>query len=280
MPELPEAETIRCQLEREIVGSTVRRIEVHIPRAAREQGSLKELARLVEGRRVQEVGRRGKAVLIYLNSKRPSTVIIRLGMTGQIRVVPAAEPIAKHTSATLALSGRLHVRFIDQRQFGSITARPGHRIEEMPEFQDYGPEPFSDEFTPAYLKQAFARRSADLESVLMNQKVVAGIGKIYADEICFRAGLRPKRVANRLTGPMRLRLWQAAREVLAEAISCRGSSARDETYTDLYGLPGRFQDRLQVYQRTGEPCRACGTPIRRAKMAGGRGMHWCPKCQL
>jgi len=279
MPELPEAETIRRQLEKEVVGASVRRIEVHLARAAREQGSPKELAALVEGRRIEQVGRRGKAVLLFLNHKRPSTLIIRLGMTGLIRVVSPQEPLDKHTSATLVLAGRRQIRFVDQRQFGSITARPGHDIDRTPEFAGYGPEPFSDAFTPEYLKQAFSRRSADLESVLMNQNVIAGIGKIYADEICFRAGIRPNRAANKLTGPLRQRLWEATRQVLSEAIAGGGSSARDETFADVYGIPGRFQDRLMAYQRTGEPCRVCGTPIRRARIAGGRGMHWCPKCQ-
>jgi len=279
MPELPEAETIRCQLEREIVGAIVKRVQVHIARAAREQGSLEELARLVERRRIMQVGRRGKALLLYLDSKNPSTLIIRLGMTGLIRVLPARGPLGKHTAATLELSDKRKVHFIDQRQFGSITARRGHNIDEMPEFADYGPEPLSEAFSLEYLREALRRRSAQVESVLMSQNIVAGIGKIYSDEILFRAGIRPGRPANRLTGAMRQRLWEAVREVLREAISCGGSSARDETYADIYGMPGQFQERLMVYQRTGEPCRVCGVPIRRAKIAGGRGMHWCPKCQ-
>ena len=286
MPELPEAETIRCQLEPEVAGVTIRKMRVLIARAAREHQSPRELARLVEGRRIVRVGRRGKAVVLFLEGgsgrgrARPTTLIIRLGMTGLIQVVPAKEPIAKHTAALLELADGRQIRFVDQRQFGLISARPGHDVDAMPEFEGYGPEPLSDEFSPEYLKRAFARRSAQLEVVLMDQKVIAGIGKIYADEICFRAGLRPTRRASGLTGPMRQRLWQATREVLAEAIQCRGSSANDETYRDLYGMPGEFQKRLYVYQRTGEPCRVCGTPIRRTPMPGGRGMHWCPKCQL
>jgi len=279
MPELPEAETIRRQLEKEITGATLRRVEVHISRAAREQGSLKELADLTAGRKIVRVGRRGKAVLLYLDSKRPAALIIRLGMTGLIRVLSAKEPLDKHTSATVELSDRRQVRFIDQRQFGSITARPGHDVDAMPEFRDYGPDPFSDEFTPEYLKEAFARRGIGVEVALMNQNIVAGIGKIYSDEILFRAGIRPTKAANKLTGPMRRRLWEATREVLQEAVSRRGSSAMDETYRDVYGMAGEFQARLMVYQRSGEPCLACGTPIRRTRMTGGRAMHWCPKCQ-
>jgi len=294
MPELPEAETIRCQLEPEVAGATIRKVRVLIPRAAREHKSPRELARLVEGRRIVRVGRRGKAVVLFLRSGcfgsalpkqraasrgGEATLIIRLGMTGLIRVVPAKEPVTKHTAAVLELEDGRHLRFLDQRQFGLISARPGHDPDATPEFEGYGPEPFSDEFSPEYLKQAFARRGAQLEVVLMDQKVIAGIGKIYADEICFCAGLRPTRRANGLTGPMRERLWKATREVLAEAVQCRGSSAADETYRDLYGMPGEFQKRMYVYQRTGEPCRACGTPIKRTPMPGGRAMHWCPTCQ-
>jgi len=294
MPELPEAETIRCQLESEVAGATIRKVRVLIPRAAREHVSAREMSRLVVGRRIARVGRRGKAVLLLLEGggghsrpatrsgqvARPASLIIRLGMTGLIRVVPAKEPIDKYTAAVLELEDERQIRFLDQRQFGLISARPGHDPDAMPEFEGYGPEPFSDEFSPEYLKRAFARRGAQLEVVLMDQKVIAGIGKIYADEICFRAGLRPTRRANGLTGPMRERLWRATREVLAEAIRCRGSSAVDEGYRDVYGNRGQFQERMYVYQRTGERCRVCGTPIKRTPMAGGRGMHWCPKCQL
>jgi formamidopyrimidine-DNA glycosylase len=280
MPELPEAETIRCQLESEVAGATIRKVRVLIPRAAREHVSAREMSRLVVGRRIARVGRRGKAVLLFLDGDKPATLVIRLGMTGLIRVVPAKEPVAKYTAAVLELEDGRQIRFLDQRQFGLISARPGHDPDAMPEFEGYGPEPFSDEFSPEYLKRAFARRGAQLEVVLMDQKVIAGIGKIYADEICFRAGLRPTRRANGLTGPMRERLWKATREVLAEAIQCRGSSAVDEGYRDVYGNRGQFQERMYVYQRTGEPCRVCGTPIKRTPMPGGRGMHWCPKCQL
>jgi formamidopyrimidine-DNA glycosylase len=279
MPELPEAETIRCQLEREIIGARVRRLTVHIPRIAREHSSTQELKKLVEGRQIERVGRRGKALLIHLNGKKATTLIVRLGMTGLLRVVPAEEPMANGTAATLELGDGRHLRFLDQRLFGALIARSGHDVDRIPEFEDYGPDPLSDLFTLDYLKEVLARRTANLENVLMDQHVIAGVGKIYADEICFRAGLRPGRRARGLTGPMRERLWRAVREVLSSAIECRGSSAADETYRDVYGMPGSFQERHCVYQRTGEPCRVCTSAIRRTRMPGGRGMHWCPTCQ-
>jgi formamidopyrimidine-DNA glycosylase len=279
MPELPEAETIRRQLENEVVGKTVRQVELHDPRVARAHRSGAELADLVAGRRIAGVGRRGKAPLLFLDGKRPVTLIFRLGMTGVLRVVPAKTSVEQTAVASLVLSGAKQLRFLDQRRFGSMTARPGHDVDAMPEFEHYGPDPFSEDFTPDHLKRAFSRRTAKLELVLMDQGVVAGVGKIYADEICFRAGLRPGRRAGGLTGPMRERLWRVTREVLSDGIGARGSSGRDETYRDVYGMPGAFQDRMCVYQRTGEPCPVCGTAIRRTRIPGGRGMHWCPKCQ-
>ncbi len=279
MPELPEAETIRRQLEGEVVGATVRRLEVHDPRVARNHGSPRELAGMVEGRRIVGVGRRGKAPLLFLDTKRPVMLVFRLGMTGLLQLFPATGAAPKGAVATLHLSSGRNVHFVDQRRFGSLAAYPGHDPDETPEFEGYGPEPFSDALARDYLKQALARRKAKLDLVLMDQHVIAGIGKIYSDEICFRAGIRPGRAARSLTAAERERLFCAIREVLEEGIGARGSSARDETYRDLYGIPGRFQDRMYVYQRAGEPCRVCGTAIRRTALPGGRGMHWCPRCQ-
>jgi formamidopyrimidine-DNA glycosylase len=279
MPELPEAETIRRQLAAEVTGSTIRRLELLHPRSWRAHRSPEELTSLVEGRRIVKVGRRGKAPYLLLNTKRPSVLIFRLGMTGLIRVMANREPSDKPPVAVLVLSGGRDIRFYDQRLFGELVAFPTHDVDSTPEFAHYGPEPFSEDFTLEYLKGQLSRRSAKLVDVLMNQQIIAGIGKIYSDEICFRAGVRPGRKASSLTGPMRERLWRASREVLSVGIESRGSSAKDETYRDIYGIPGRFQDRMMVYQRTGQPCRVCGTPIRRASIAGGRGMHWCPKCQ-
>jgi len=279
MPDLPEAETIRRQLEAEVTGSTVGRLDLLHPRSWRAHRSPEELTSLVKGRRIVGVGRRGKAPYLLLDSKRPSVLIFRLGMTGLIRVTAQKEPSERPPVAVLSLSGRREIRFHDQRLFGEMVAFPTHDVDCTPEFAHYGPEPFSDEFTLDYLRQRFSHRSAKLVDVLMNQQIIAGIGKIYSDEICFRAGVRPGRRASSLTGPMRERLWRAAREVLSVGIESRGSSAKDETYRDIYGVPGRFQDRMMVYQRTGQPCRVCGTPIKRASIAGGRGMHWCPKCQ-
>ncbi len=274
MPELPEAETARRHLEAEVTGARIRRAEVHGSRSARAHESPEELTSLVEGKKIVRVGRRGKAVLLHLDGKQPATLIIRLGMSGYVRLAKKGEEREKHLAGALVLSDGREIRYIDPRTFGQMVARPGHDPDTMPEFEGYGPEPLSQDFTPEHLKQVLGHRTIGLEAALMNQQLVSGIGKIYADEICYRAGLRPTRRVSTLTGPMRQRLWQATREVLTEACDLGGTTTGDESWPY-----GRFQDKLYVYQRTGEPCRVCGTPIRRTRMAGGRGMHWCPKCQ-
>ena len=279
MPELPEAETIARQLAAQAVARIVRKVTVRSPRAVRSHRSRAEFARLVEGRRIAAVGRRGKAVLLFLNGKGPATLIVRLGMSGQLRLSPSRRKLEDHARAILQLSGGCQLRFIDPRQFGLLVARNGAAVDQLPEFWGYGPEPLSPEFTPTSLRRALARRSARLGVALMDQRLVAGIGKIYADEACFRAGLAPARPANSLAEGDCRRLWSAVRRVLRAAIRLQGTSSADEAYLDSYGNRGRFRERLMVYQRTGQPCRVCGTRIKRQRLTGGRGLHWCPRCQ-
>jgi len=279
MPELPEAETIACQLARAAGGRTVREVLVYSPRAVRSQRSRREFARLVEGKRIAGLGRRGKAVLVFLDGKEPTTVVIRLGMSGRLQVCPSRRKLENHTRALFRLSGGRQLRFIDPRQFGLLVAHRGTAAEAFPEFRAYGPEPLSPEFTPAHLARALSRRSCRLGIALMDQRLVAGIGKIYSDEICFRARLSPLRTAASLSEADCRRLWRATRRVLRSAVRLQGTSSADGAYRDAHGDYGRFRTRLMVYQRTGQPCRICATPIRRERIPGGRGLHWCPRCQ-
>jgi formamidopyrimidine-DNA glycosylase len=288
MPELPEAETIARQLRSEIIGAQIDRVQVRHPRSIRRRGAENEnpnpgfasrrarFARALRGRRITGVGRRGKAVLLTLDDA--DTLVVRLGMSGQILVRPTGTPREKAARVILGL-GERELRFVDPRTFGQMAVRRGTGPDAFPDFWEYGPEPLSPKFTPAYLAAALRGRRTRIGVALMDQHLVAGIGKIYADEICFRAGLRPTRLAGRLTRPMLQRLWRAARQVLREAIRCCGTTDADGAYLDAFGQAGRFRTRLRVYRRTGQPCRVCGTPIRRTRLSGGRGMHWCPVCQ-
>ena len=275
MPELPEAETIRRQLACEIIGRRVESVQVLRPSAVRRHRSAQEFASLVTGRAISAVGRRGKAVIFTLDGV---TVVVHLGMTGQLVIVGPGEPLDRHTRVVFELDDGRQLWFVDQRTFGDLAAYPETDWGRIPDLAKYGPEPLGPQFGIDYLRRALPRRSAKIQAVLMDQHFVAGIGKIYADEITHAARIHPNRAANSLDeGEMR-RLVRATRAVLRRAIEHGGTSAADEKYVDAYRNNGGFQLLLNTYQRTGEPCRRCGRPIERILMQG-RGAHFCPRCQ-
>lgn len=311
MPELPEAETIRRQLAERVAGRRIERVTVNLPAAVSEHDSPEEFVSLVQGRTIADVARRGKAVVFLLNhvnpvnpvhssnrmmrrqdshdshvnpvhssegAERPLALICRLGMTGRLLMRTPEEPEEKHTHVVLGLSGGLDVRYVDPRKFGMMVARAGHDLDRTPEFAQYGPDALSEEFTPQYLYQALQGRRVVVELALMDQHLVAGIGKIYSDEACFGARVRPDRPANSLTLRGCRRLHQAIHQVLRDSIAARGTTIADGTYVDAEGQPGEFRFQLAVYGRAGQPCPTCGTPVER-KNIQGRGMHWCPRCQ-
>jgi formamidopyrimidine-DNA glycosylase len=277
MPELPEAETIRRQLEAEVLGRTIVAARARTARSVRRHRSCRDFSACVAGRKITAVGRRGKAVVLTLDGSR--TLIIRLGMTGTIRVVSAGEPLTKHTHVILSLDDGRDVRFEDVRKFGEAHVAMGADWARIPDLARLGPEPLSPQFTRAHLRGALRRRPGKIKLVLMDQGLVAGLGNIYTDEALWRARVHPMRAANTLSAPEVALLHHSIRGVLREAIKRGGTSARDETYRDVHGRPGYFGMELAVYQRTGQPCPRCGAPIARLPLASGRAAHFCPKCQ-
>ena len=197
--------------------------------------------------------------------------IVHLGMTGRLLVTAPEAPVDKHTHARLALAGGGELRFVDPRRFGRLEFRDLARAEG---FAGPGAEPLS--IGPADFAALFHRRRIAIKPALLNQKLLSGVGNIYADESLFRAGIRPRRAAGQLTRTQLERLRVALRQVLEHAIRLGGSSVSD--YVDADGARGFFQLEHCVYQRTGEPCRTCQTPIRRIVL-GGRSTHYCPRCQ-
>jgi formamidopyrimidine-DNA glycosylase len=192
-------------------------------------------------------------------------------MTGRLLVTTPEGPVAPHTHARLTLASGREVRFVDPRRFGRLEFRD---LERTAGFSAPGKEPLTinaDEFV-----ELFRGRRLAIKAALLNQSLLAGVGNIYADESLYRAGIRPSRLAGRLTGPKLERLRLAIREVLEHAIQLGGSSVSD--YVNADGVRGFFQLEHCVYLRTGLPCRRCGTPIQRI-LVGGRGTHYCPKCQ-
>jgi len=261
MPELPEVETVVRTLRPAIVGRRILNAEFRQLRVLR--GSPIKTIKALAGRRIQSIERHGKFIAIRLDR---GYLVVHLGMTGKL-LVNAEQTKFTHAIFTLD-QGMLH--YDDQRQFGRIEygdALPD-RVAAL------GPEPL--EITlPDFTARVRARKSP-IKAVLLNQSVVRGVGNIYADEALFRAGVHPKRAAASLGKARIERIYDAMREVLADAIESRGSSVSN--YVDADGRKGSFQLSHRVYRRTGEPCVKCGTAIRRIVLAQ-RGTHFCPKCQ-
>jgi formamidopyrimidine-DNA glycosylase len=262
MPELPEVETVVRSLA-PLAGRRIVSAEFRCPRVLR-GGDPDQMAARLQGRRIAAVKRHGKFILLSL--KPGGYLVIHLGMTGRLLL---GGPAGKHTHAILTLD-RGVLLYDDSRQFGSIQFS-----EKFPErVARLGPEPLEISF--ADFAAALRRRKTRVKALLLNQTFLRGLGNIYADEALFRAGIHPRAMASRLRTDRARRLHDAIVAVLTEAIAAGGSSISD--YVDAEGRKGFFQFSHRVYQRTGEPCVACGTPIRRVLVAQ-RSSHFCPKCQ-
>ena len=270
MPELPEVETTRRGIEPQVLG--VRVAEVIVRRRDLRQPVSKSIS-AIEGRRVTSVRRRAKYLLLEIDDG--STLLIHLGMSGSLQVAVAARPWRLHDHLGITLANNKQLRFHDPRRFGLVLRLTGNPLAH-PLLANLGPEPLDGDFTPAHLAAACAGRSAAIKHVIMDSKVVVGVGNIYASEALFRAGIRPLTRAGRVTKPRLTKLVAAIRAVLIEAIAEGGTTLRDFSQAD--GTPGYFKQRLCVYQRKGEPCRVCGTAIRHA-VTGQRATFWCPQCQ-
>jgi formamidopyrimidine-DNA glycosylase len=271
MPELPEVETTRRGISAALVGHSVASFVLREPRLRWrvEDG----LGRVLAGQRVIDVRRRAKYLLLALER---GTLIAHLGMSGSLRVMPAAAPLMTHDHYDLVLDTGLCLRFNDPRRFGSLHWCTGD-VEEHPLLASLGPEPLEENgLDAAYLARKARGRRAAVKLFLMDQRVVVGVGNIYASEALFRAGVRPRRAAGRLRRAEWERVVSAIRAVLGDAIRQGGTTLRD--YVNSDGSPGYFQQQLFVYERDGEPCRACGTAIRHL-VQGQRSTYFCPTCQ-
>ncbi|NPV59140.1 MAG: bifunctional DNA-formamidopyrimidine glycosylase/DNA-(apurinic or apyrimidinic site) lyase [Actinobacteria bacterium] len=272
MPELPEVEVIRRQLERELAGARIAGCEVMLPRLV-SHPSLSGYRRGVKGRRILEVGRRGKYLLLELDGDRE--LVIHLGMTGSLLLASPREERPRHTHIVFHLEDGRDLLYVDPRTFGETALLWGGDRRPLRGLHNLGPEPLSDEFTRERLRAALSGRCR-VKSALMDQSRVAGVGNIYADEALHRAGISPLRRAGDLGPEEAARLHRALREVLKEAIERGGSSVSD--YVDLRGDRGDFQDAHRVYRRAGLPCPRCGAAILREVICG-RGSYFCPSCQ-
>ena len=295
MPELPEVETTARGLAKRVAGERIASVWIG-DKSNILKSPAEEIVRTLTGARIERVRRVGKHLVIDLQVEDPSPArsaarakrprrqaaaqaggnasnsqaqwIIHLGMTGRMLVCDPADPRAKHTHLVAELASGRELRFVDPRRFGKLQVAAGA------DFQAPGNEPIGAD--RGKFAALFHGRKTPIKSALLNQKLLSGVGNIYADESLFRAGVRPRRRAASLSRAELARLYQALQEVLAEAILAGGSSISD--YVDASGEAGFFQLQHRVYGREGEPCLVCKTPIKRIVIAG-RSSHYCPKCQ-
>jgi formamidopyrimidine-DNA glycosylase len=269
MPELPEVETIARGLDKRIAGDRIESVWIgNKPEPLKSPAAL--IARTLEHARIDRVRRVGKHIVFDLAPQNGSGIrqwIVHLGMTGRMVVAAPKSEVAKHTHLIARLRSGKELRFVDPRRFGRLEVRQSS-------FSGPGTEPL--EITPAQLVRLFRGRKAPIKAALLNQKLLHGVGNIYADESLFRAGIRPRRRATSITRAQYAKLHKALRQVLKEAIAAGGSSVSD--YVDADGEEGFFQLQHRVYGREGEPCLVCKTPIKKI-VVGGRGTHYCPRCQ-
>ena len=300
MPELPEVETLRQDLGKEVVNKKIKSVAVTNGRSVRRHPSAKQFRALLEGRTIKSVGRLGKYLLLFLDNK--DTLVLHLGMSGQLlRVKSAKEPKPRHTHVVVTFVQGDELRYVDPRTFGEMFVS-SPRVDEavangsslpvgmasadgaalrrqVPELAHLGFDPIEDLMSWDRFGLLLRRRRTGLKALLMDQDFVSGIGNLYSDEILFTAGLRYDRPSDGLSATEVRRLYRAMVETLNDAIKHRGSTLVDEQYRDLFGKAGDYQGSHQVYDREGEPCRRCRNPIVRAKVAG-RSTFYCGHCQV
>lgn len=270
MPELPEVETTRRGVIARVRGRRVAAVRVYQPRLRWPVPGT--LGRDLPGQVIKSARRRGK----YLLFNTPAgTLIVHLGMSGSLRVLDPAPAPGPHDRVDIVFDGGRVLRLRDPRRFGCVLWTAGDPLRHAL-LRHLGPEPLSTEFNTGYLHAVSRRRRTPARALIMDGRVVVGVGNIYASEALFRAGIRPSRPAGRLSREHCKRLVAAIRTTLRAAIQAGGTSLRD--FSDSAGRPGYFRRKLMAYGRAGLPCRRCGAPIRRATM-GQRSAFYCPECQ-
>jgi formamidopyrimidine-DNA glycosylase len=299
MPELPEVETIRAALSRELTGKKIKSVAVTNGKLTKRHKSVKEFRALLEGHTVKSLGRLGKNLIFALDSG--NHLVVHLGMSGQLlRARSAKDPKPKHTHVVITFSPGGELRYVDPRMFGelfvSVAPPEGTKIDvspyaklavggdgvalraKIPELADLGIDPVEDVVGWDRLAAILRDRTTPLKAILTDQHVICGIGNIYADEILYTAGLRFDRPAGSLSTIEVRRLHRSIGEVLAEAIKHGGSTLSDEQFVDPDGKPGNYQNFHHVYGREGEACPRCRSLVKKLTVRG-RATYFCENCQ-
>src|SRR2546425_9536906 len=275
MPELPEVEHVVRALRRVIVDRTIVATEIRLAKLIA-PASTSVFKRKLKNSRITGLSRRGKYILIELNSDR--VLAVHLRMTGKFLYLNAEDDVPKHSHAIFYLDNERRLVFRDQRQFGVMKLVARTRLAKTKGIRELAPEPLSDDFSPSYLRDIIARSRRSLKTLLLDQTKVLGLGNIYAAEALFRARINPFKIAAQLSSPRVDRLHQAIREVLSAAITDSSTSRINLEHPNGFSYGEAFERFWQVYEREGEPCFKCGARIRRITH-GGRSTYWCPRCQ-
>ena len=271
MPELPEVETIVRSLREKLSGLRIREVKIFLKKCI--QGSCRNFAKNLVGRKITTIERRGKYIIIYLDNNQ--ALVIHLRMTGSLRFLPANAPLDKHTHLLITFHiPPWQLRFVDQRQFGRLCLIKKDKKEGLPILAKLGPEPL--QIDKQQFKQMINGQRRIIKSLLLDQTFIAGVGNIYADEVLYRTGIHPRQRTEFLPSSKIELLLKNLQDLLRQAIKQRGTSVR--TYVDAQGAPGGFQKFLLVYGREGEKCPKCEALIVREK-AAGRSTYYCPRCQ-
>lgn len=271
---------MRRDLEKDVVGRRIKEVEVkgskNAMRSIRRHKTRKEFTSQLVGRKIVKVERRGKYLLLTLDSG--DILVVHFGMSGQFQRGTGRVALPAHTHVVFTFQQGGDLRFVDPRTFGELFVSSPDEIGKIKELQHLAIDPLDQVFTWPTFQYLLAQRAAKMKPLMMDQKFISGLGNIYSDEVLFHAGLRYDRVSDTLSSQEVRRLYRAIQEILQDAIKLRGTTLEDEAYVDLFGKPGEYQTELKVYGREGLPCRRCRTPIQTIKIAQ-RNSYFCPQCQ-
>lgn len=271
---------MRRDLEKDVIGRRIKTAEVkgskNAMRVIRRHGKRKEFTSRLVGTKIQRVERRGKYLLLFLDSG--DAVVTHFGMSGRFQRGTGRVALPPHTHVIMTFQQGGDLRFIDPRTFGEMFVTAGDDLGKVKEIAHIAIDPLDQVFTWQSFQYLLAEKAAKMKSLLMDQKFISGLGNIYSDEVLFHAGLRYDRLSNTLSSQEVRRLYRAIQEIMQESIKARGTTLADEAYVDLFGKPGEYGSELKVYGRTGLPCRRCRTPIQSVKLSG-RLAYFCPQCQ-
>ncbi len=271
---------MRRDLERDVVGRRIKRAEVkgtrNAMRVIRRHAKRKDFTARLDGRKIQKIDRRGKYLLLSLDSG--DVLVVHFGMSGQFHRGTGRVALPPHTHVVLTFQQGGDLRFADPRTFGEMFVAATDELGRIKELQHLAIDPLDQVFTWPSFQYVLAQRATKMKQLLMDQKFISGLGNIYSDEVLFAAGLRYDRMSDSLAAQEVRRLYRAIQETLQEAIKARGTTLGDEAYVDLFGNPGQYASELKVYGRDGQPCRRCRTAIQSVKISQ-RTSYFCPQCQ-